>query len=229
MNASLAIPSGRRAGFTLVEILVATSLMAFALAGILGLVVQTLRTYYYDRDRIAINRDIRTFTQDMATDAAYANYFMVFPSFAQADRSTGSGSTAADNNVQDGLSGDFLVLVSQTIDATTGKAAITGLVGYYRAGTTTTDGPVRRCAVTVPNVDPTTLGTAPVSSLLNTYMPATGINSNAVVIQLAQGLANGNLFYNFQNRSIMVRGQIQENGGNRNAVNTYNFTVSPRG
>jgi type II secretory pathway pseudopilin PulG len=220
---------GRRAGFTLVEILVASSLMLMALGGILGLVVQTLRTFYYDRDRIAINRDIRTFTQDMATDAAYANYFMIFPSFAATDRSSGSGASAKDSNVQDGLSGDFLVLVNQTVDATTGKSLVTGLVGYYRDGTTTSDGPVRRVSASVPSVDPTTLGSAPISSLLNTYMPATGSGSNFVVIQLAQGLASGNLFYNFQNRSIMVRGQIQENGGNRNAVNTYNFTVSPRG
>jgi hypothetical protein len=71
-------------------------------------------------------------------------------------------------------------------------------------------------------------------------MPTTNQSTNPIVVQLAQALAVGTsntegLFYDFKDRSVMVRGQIIETGSgsatdvNRRAVNTYNFAVSPRG
>jgi hypothetical protein len=50
------------------------------------------------------------------------------------------------------------------------------------------------------------------------------------VIELSKGLSNGKLFYNYYDRSIMVRGEIIHRGtATRRATNTYNFTVTPRG
>ena len=229
-------------GFTLVELLVAVTVVGFVVLGTCSLLIQTLKTYYYDGARLRINRDIRTFTQDMDTDAAYSNYFLIFPNFTSRTKNSG----ANDYIMADGASGDFLVLVTTTTDITTGKNYITKIVGYYRDATGTALGPVRRFSVAIPNVDPTTLGTAPISSLLNTYMPTTNQSSNPVVIQLADGLAVGidpntgattnGLFYDFYDHSAMVRGEIIETSSgnsndtvNRRAVNTYNFTVSPRG
>jgi hypothetical protein len=193
-----------------------------------------LYVYYYDTGRILVNQDIRSFTQHMDTDAAYANYFMIFPDF------TTRAAAGKDAYVSDGNSGDFLVLVStmtcsQNDVPVTGLIAgnnyITNLIGYYRDATSSTTGPVRRFSAAVPYVNPTTLGGAPISTLLNTYMPTSNASSNPIIIQLAQGLANGTLFYDFQDHSVMVRGQIIESGGqgNRKAVNTYNFSISPRG
>ena len=78
-----------------------------------------------------------------------------------------------------------------------------------------------------PAIDPTS---TTMLSILNTYLPVASQSTNPMVVQLAQGLANGSLFYNFYNRSVMVRGQIQENGSlYQRAASTYNFTLSPRG
>jgi prepilin-type N-terminal cleavage/methylation domain-containing protein len=228
--------------FTLVEVMIASTLLGLVTVGGLALTRQVLYVYYYDTGRILVNRDIRSFTQHMETDAAFANYFEIFPNFSS--RST----TGSDPFVSDGNSGDFLVLVTtmtclQKDIPLTGMIAgnnyITNLTGYYRdAPAPTTDnpspsGPVRRFSQPIQYADPTKLGDAPISSLLNANSVTATSNSgnNPVVIQLAQGLANGTLFYDFQDHSIMVRGQIYESGGqgNRKAVSTYNFTVSPRG
>jgi hypothetical protein len=220
--------------FTLAEVLIASTLLGLVLVGAIALTRQVLYVYYYDTGRVLVNKDIRSFTQHMDTDAAYASYFRIFPNFAT--RAVGG----VDGNIADGSSGDFLVLVTTMTCAKNdvpvtglkgGKGYITNIVGYYRDATATTTGPVRRFALAIPYVDPTTLGAAPISFLLDTYMPTGNSSLNPVIIQLAQGLANGTLFYDFKNNSIMVRGQIIENGGqgNKRAVSTYNFTVSPRG
>jgi hypothetical protein len=79
--------------------------------------------------------------------------------------------------------------------------------------------------------------TKDLATLVGLYAPTSSTSSNPVVIQLAQGLADGTLFYDYRDRSVMVRGQIVDYGNNLNvatnktraAINTYNFTVSPRG
>lgn len=220
--------------FTLVELIVSSTLLGLVTVGAIALTRQVLYVYYYDTGRTLVNRDIRSFTQHMDTDAAYANYFLIFPNFAT--RAT----AGKDANIADGGSGDFLVLVTSMICLqndvpNTGMIAgdnyITNLTGYYRDATATTTGPVRRFSVPIPYADPTAFGLVPISSLLDTYMSASNSSSNPIIIQLAQGLASGTLFYDFQDHSIMVRGQIIESGGqgNKRAVSTYNFTISPRG
>jgi len=222
------------AAFTLAELIIASTLLGLVTIGAIALTRQVLYVYAYDTGRVLVNQDIRSFTQHMDTDAAYANYFMIFPDFSTRVAS------GKDANVADSNSGDFLVLVTTVTcvqndvpvaGLIAGKNYITNLIGYYRDATTSTSGPVRRFTVTIPYVDPTALGAAPLSSLLNTYMPVANASTNPVIIQLAQGLANGTLFYDFQDHSIMVRGQIIESGGqgNRKAVSTYNFAISPRG
>ncbi len=235
----------RRTGFTLVEILVAIGIMGFAVAGAVTFMGQAQKTYYYDTSRLLLNADMRKFTQQMTTNAVFANYFLIYPNFQtrSVTTTTGNVTTTVDANVNDGMPGDFLVLVSGDTDAVTGKTTINQLVGYYRdpndPTSATSTGPVRTFNINLsPAVDPTA---TPVWSLLNTYVPTTTAHTNPIVIQLAQGLAgttsvtgnttsNSCLFYNFYDRSVMIKGQIiEQNGLNRKAVNTYNFTVSPRG
>ena len=215
----------RPRGFTLVEILVTMTLMALLTIGLLRFLLQALNIYYYDGGRLMVNKDVRTFTADLAKDAVASNYFRIYPDFQTR--------TAA---VTDGNSGEFLVLVftdPPDSTSTTGAYIITKLVGYYRDPVDPTDptslGPVRRFELPVADADKSKdLGT-----LLTTagYAPTTSAHSYPVVIQLAQGLADGNLFYDYYDRSVMIRGQIVEYGsqGGKAAVNTYNFTVSPRG
>jgi hypothetical protein len=156
----------------------------------------------------------------------YSNYCRILPDFAT--RSATVGSTTTDAFVADGQSGDCLLLVFCDTDAA-GKMTINRLIGYYRTSTGGgTEGPVRRFDRTInPAVDP---AVTPIYQILNSNVPVSSAQSHPVVLQLAQGLADGKLFYNYRDQAVMIRGQIIEEGNERRrAVNTYNFTVAPRG
>jgi len=219
-----------------------------ASVGMLAFLRQGLKMYYADRARLMINRDIRSFTGKMDSDAVTANFFCLYLDY----NTRSSGSPATDAFLVDGQVGDFLVLVyTDPALTSSGVSMITDLVGYYREITDTTlnTGPVHRFTCHLGTaVDAKT--TAIFTILANTTNSAACAASDKIVTQLAQGLAttttlsgvdevgvtttNPRLFYNRQNRSIMVRAQIAESlnevkTSTSNVGNTYNFTVSPRG
>lgn len=227
-----------RRAFTLVEILIATSIMAIVSAGMLRIFVQILNVYYYDTGKIMVNKDIRKFTSEMTENATYANYFRIFPSYSNLSRTVttyidpsdpdqGFTTAIADTSVNDNQSGDCLVLVYKD---PTDDRKIARIMAYFRAPTNATDplstGPVRRMDLPI-----TPSSTLPVWQLI----PSNLVPANyPEVVELSRGLANGKLFYNFYDKSIIVKGEIIHRGGminsrNASATNTYNFTVSPRG
>lgn len=219
--------TAQKKGFTLVEILIAVGLMGVVVTGILSFVFQAMRVYVYDSGRLMVNRDMRTFTGSLSADAVASNYFRIYPSFQ--NRTT---------PVTDGVSGDFLVLVFTDTNTSTGVYCITQLVGYYRAPADTSNptslGPVRRFDTGAPgtaNAITTADQSMSLPDLLTKYAATSTSATNPIVIQLAQGLSNGTLFYDYRDRSVMVRGQIVDYGsqGGRAAISTYNYTVSPRG
>lgn len=234
-------------GFTLVETLMAVTIIGLATVGIIAFLQQGLKMYYADRARLMINRDIRTFTSKMDSDAVTANLFCLYQDF----NTRTTGSPAVDGALVDGQVGDFLVLVyTDPALTTSGVSMVTDLVGYYREITdaTANTGPVRRFAVHLAtSVD---IKSAPMFTILANAVTGSA-SSYPIVTQLAQGLATittlnagstdevavttttPRLFYNRQNRSVMIRAQISESlterGSTSNVGNTYNFTVSPRG
>jgi prepilin-type N-terminal cleavage/methylation domain-containing protein len=239
MNHPLSRPARSRRAFTLVEMLIATSVLALVSVGMLRVFVQALNVYYYDTGKILVNKDIRKFTGAMTEDATYANYFRIFPSYSNlsrtvdtlynpADPDQGFVNAIADTSVNDGVSGDCLVLVYK--DATDDRK-IALLIAYFRVpgpvvNGVATPGPVRRMKQEI--TPPSTL---PVFQLIPEISDP---SIYPQVVELSNGLANGKLFYNFYDKSIIVKGEIIHRGGminsrNASATNTYNFTVSPRG
>jgi prepilin-type N-terminal cleavage/methylation domain-containing protein len=237
---------GAHRGFTLVETLMAVTIMGLASVGMISFLQQGLKIYYADRARLIINRDIRTFTSKMDSDAVTANFFCLYQDF----NTRTTGSPAVDGTLADGQVGDFLVLVyTDPALASTGVSMITDLVGYYREITDATlnTGPVRRFAIHLST--PVDVKSAPMYTIIGNAVTGS-ISSYPIVTQLAQGratvttsggseevavaTATPRLFYNRQNRCIMVSAQISESLNERqnstsNVGNTYNFTVSPRG
>lgn len=234
-------------GFTLVETLMAVTVMGLAAVGIVAFLGTGLKMYYADRARLMINKDIRTFTAKLDSDAVTANFFCIYPDFNT--RSTTSGGTTTDAALADGQVGDFLVLVYTDPSSTNqGISMVTRLVGYYREVTssvTTTDpetgqavtrnsGPVRRFDIDL-SASPVNIKSVPFYTLVGNAVTGS-ISSYPIVEQLAQDQQSSGtprLFYNFANRSVMINAQIAESlterGTTSQTGNTYNFTVSPRG
>lgn len=228
-------PSTARRGFTLVEILVALTLLGLVTAGVLKVFIQVLNIYYFDTAKLQINRDIRTFTAALTENATYSNYFVIFPSYNNLTRTASTlvnsndpdqGYTTAivDTSINDGQTGDCLVLVYKdpVNDSLTSR-----IIVYFRSPDPTTGiGPVR-----VIDLPITPSSNLPVFQLIPTITDPT---KYPVVVQLSQDVATGRLFYDYHDRSIIVNGNILQRGGLLNSVHatatdTYNFTVSPRG
>lgn len=209
-------------GMTLVEIMVVLGVGMLVVGGLLTFFIHSLYIYHYDSGKLLVNRDMRQFTSEMADNATYANYFMIYPSFTE--RSTTANSVTTDDKVFAGGSGDMLVLVF--LDPAD-SAKISRVVGYYRdPDENDGEAPVRKFdRIISPSV------TADVWTLL----PATSTaQTNEEVIELSKNIGSQQLFYNFYDRSVMVRCEIihrTNTGTNRyeRATHTYNFTVSPRG
>jgi hypothetical protein len=227
-----------RRAFTLAEIIVSLTVCGLVVACTTTVVRQIMRVYFYDTARLKINADMRKLTRDMTTDAVYANYFVIYPSFSErtVSASLNGGTTSVDNFVASGGSGDFLVLVTAETNSS-GVICVSKLTGYYRDppdGLATTLGPVRKFSVAVSPPAAT-----PIHELLDTLMPVAQAHRNGTVIPLALGQANGDLFHNFFGRCVMIKSKIVEMGVDGTqpntsldapqATHTYNFTVSPRG
>ncbi|MFA6960076.1 MAG: prepilin-type N-terminal cleavage/methylation domain-containing protein [Opitutaceae bacterium] len=234
MNPRLTLPlplrvTCRERGMTLVEIMTVLAIMGLVIGGLLTFFIQSLNIYHYDSGKLLVNRDMRQFTAEMADNATYANYFIIYPSFTE--RSVTSNSITSDYKRYAGESGNMLVLVFLEPGDST---KIHRIVGYYRdPNENNGEAPVRKFDRTLsPSV------TASVWSLLPDTSTA---QTNQEVIQLSKNVKIKNsdpepqkLFYNFYGRSVMVKCEIIHRTGTgqnhyERATNTYNFTISPRG
>lgn len=199
--------TSKKKGFSLTEILVAMGAFGLVMGGAMSLLMSSMNFAGYNEGKLLVNRDIRKFTSELSDFATYSNFFVIYKSFS--DRTV----------IDEGGSGDFLVLAY--VDDTD-PTLFTAVIGYYRDATAGEEGPVKKFAYQLPSV----------SLTLDQILPATNDNgsTHTEIIELSKGLSNGQLFYNFFNRSITIQGEILHQGSNlKRATNTYNFTVSPRG
>lgn len=231
LSDSLSRSSRHRAsrGMTLVEIMISSALVLIFTAGVGSVFYQVTNSYHYEVGKLKVNKDIRGLTSEMTDNATYSNYFMIFPSFKDRTETFEviengvKKNVTVDASVNDGESGDCLLLVYHNI---ADSSVIEKLIGYYRSPDNPNDpaseGPVRRFEL---NFNPGVTG-----DIWTLMPPANKASSYPEVVELSQGLANGKLFYNYRDRSVMVKGNIIHPGSlNKRATNTYNFTISPRG
>ncbi len=222
---SAPLPRGAR-GFSLTELLVATTILTMMLVAVLGLFINMMKSYKYNTFRLSINKDIRTFTNELTDTATYANYFIILDDFSA--RTTGTSPNEVLATMADGETGDCLLLVFKD---PADDSKVQRLIGYYHDPDEEGLGPVRKFDTTFsPSVSGTSLWTLmPAVSTLHTNPD---IISAGTVGRATGTSSSGKLFYNFFNRSVMVKGQINyisTDGLTRRVVSTYNFTVSPRG
>lgn len=208
-----------KAGFTLVEVMVASGIAAMTTVAMLGFYFTNYKIGFVNQERNRINADMREFTSQLIRDGRSANYFVLYDSI-EAD----ARNNAADRQL-DGESGDLLVFVStRETTSITAPVLIEGYVAYYRAKEQDSpDGlaPVRRYATTFDT---------PVSGAIEAILPdPASLAMGDLVIELSRGLADERLFYNFWGRSVMVNGQIHHGNDAKRVTETYNFTISPRG
>jgi len=219
-------------GFTLPEILVSLFVLSLLGLGLVNFLNDANVIIFSSTGRLEINRDIRDFTEAMSKEARAANTFLLYRSFYPVNNGTPggnfrdppSGVDATDYRKRIGESGDLAIFIYEAEDPNPrdSDVPIEKIVGYYRGAPDYTVGvaPVMRFEYEVPVANRYDEIEALIPSLTD---------GHTTVVNLAEGLANGMLFYNFNNRSLLVNAKIVHGNIAKQITGTYNFTVSPRG
>lgn len=209
----------RRKGFTLVEIMVSTTVSAILSIGLFGFFMTSYKIGFVNQERNRINANMRQLTATLLQDGRQANYFVLYESTSPVARDK------ANDRRLDGQAGDFLVFVyTEPAASPLDPSRIKRIVAYYRQqGANDPEGlaPVRRY-----DQEWTTASDAALEDLLPTESELALADE---VIELSRGLADNRLFFNFWGRSVMVNGQIYHGNAAKRVTETYNFTISPRG
>ena len=211
-------------GFSIVELMIALAITSIILGGLLSFNVQLIKSGMFSQSKNLINHDIRKVTTDMGEVAKEANYFVIYPSFNFEDRNDSDDRLVSDE------SGDFILFVHTSPRYISfGVHPVEKIVGYYRNSTDidelTDVGPVKRFEVNFMTPIDVTASNSPLESLI----PFPSAVKSTDLLELSKGTANGKLFYNFGNKSVMVNGQIYHGNSSQRVTDTYNFTISPRG
>jgi Tfp pilus assembly protein PilW len=239
-------------GFTMMEMMISVGITSLLFGMVVKFQYESMNSMAISTDKAIINKDMRQLTSQMSDDARYSNFFVLYSAYAVASRSTASQELSQAN------SGDFLVFVFYGSPPAGGKfnvSPVSEIVGYYRApyqaNQTSLDPitdqptslglePVRRFDLSVANgtlaasqyLESTNVPTGGTSTTIEALLPndsQTTIDGHTIVVQLAQGMADGCLFHNFWGKSIMINGQIVQGNNYVSTQDTYNFTISPRG
>lgn len=225
MSAPDRIPAPRSPvrGFTLTEIMVSMTVLSILMALFMSVYLDASRMAFLSEGKNLINRDVRNVTQQMSRTARSASYFALYRSFNYDDRDELS------DQVLEGGTGDFVVFVFQGWPETGTQLSARPterIVGYYRAvqnpDNSSEHAPVRKFEIDVPLADRH-------RSLEALLPPANKVHEYPMVVELSEGLANGDLFFNLWNSSLMVNGKIIHGNEAKRITETYNFTISPRG
>lgn len=226
----------KRGGFTLVEVLIALAVGSMVMAGTVQLLLNVTKASFITTEKLDINADVRNFTVEMANHARASNHFLIYRSLSRDDRD------GADDRLRDGGSGDFLLLIYlEPWPNINSPEHITKLVGYYRNAnpdSSNSEGPVMRFEKRFHDPGLTTppawsSGEYPSANLVDVEElledVSGGGSGHEQVVELSRGLADGKLFYNYLDRSIMIKAEIIHGNVAKRITDTYNYTVSPRG
>jgi hypothetical protein len=219
-----------KSAFTLVEVMIASSIAVMLGLLVFMMTVSVGRLNHTSMAKLQINKDVRKFSDDLTRDARSARDYRVFDSTTTLV-SQGSGET-----------GDVLVLVWADPEPLDEASAGEVRKYYYRRfiifaripeNEEENIGPVWRYERNFPAPGS---GQTPSEAAENRIAEITAEilgDADAArrqVIQLSRGLATENLFFNSRlGRSITVNGEIYHGNAARRVTNTYNFTVAPRG
>ncbi len=198
-------------GYTLVEVMIATSLFTLVMGLALSFLLNVKNTAIETESKLLISHDIRRFTNELADNVTQSSRHYIFPSY-----------TERSARVSSGESGDMLVLIYT--DGPGSSDAIR-IAGYYRDGTPETEGPVKRFDIPL---DPPQ-SVKRMNQVIDLLPPVSAKGSHREIIELSRGLSDGQLFNNFHANAIAIQGEIIHQGRvAQQTTNTYNFTVYRR-
>lgn len=206
-------------GFTFVEIMFVLLIAGFVSLGLFQFVVDSSRVIFVSTEKNDLVVNIREFSGEMHKVAKSANVAYTYASFNLSDRNVAS------KRLQDGLSGNFVLFVTMEANANPlNPDLIKKLVGYFIVPDANGAGALKKFEINYPSGMDSSSNTP--ESLIAALSPS---GSYVEVIQLVQGLSSGKVFYNYKNRSVMIKARFIQGNNAKRVTSAYNFTISPRG
>lgn len=190
--------------------------------------LQSSKTIMESDSKFEVTEELRGITDEIIAQAREADAFILYDNFRGAwidgdFVNFRNAIYAGKGRLRDGEAGKFLLLLyygedPYPDDAT--PAPIDHMVGLYLdADESQTEGPIR--IFTQDDIDD--------SKTLEENIPSTStISQHEILVDSIEGLIDGDIFYNFSGRSIMLNGKISHKEGAISKSNTYNFTITPR-
>jgi len=228
-------PAPSKQGFTIVEVMIAMAILFSVLAMSMGFLVESTWINHSSQAKNNINRELRGVVDRMALEAKQSNFFILYTSAANADR------IDARDRMRPNESGDALLLVEKAayaemaaygVDPLYDPRPIRRIILYYRMVTAEENGaavgPVMRWErdfSSNPVVDAEQIRN--VEGLIPAFNQL--VPESRQVVAFSEGLSDGRLFFNFQNRTAMINGKILHGNRAKWITDTYNFSISPRG
>lgn len=174
------------AGFTLVEILIATTLSVLVMGLTLSVFTTGLRAMYRDLQRLATGAALRSFTTQVAKETLDSTEFYVFPHYQKLDGSVNLSSDVSTLSPDEGVyqaTGDCLVLVTR-VSTASDTSNVRQFRIYYRV-TTNPDAqaPIRY-------YESTDYGATGTTTALNTLLNAVNLSANPGLTRSRQVVAN---------------------------------------
>ncbi len=218
--------SRKKAGFSLLEVMFSTAIAGTALGFAGWFWFESVRASFLSEEKLQINSDVRELTNTLVDLGRSADYFYMYSAYTSSVKNyqTIDGEDVyGAGRLGDGQTGDLLILVYEDSSSMgTSGYPINKIVGIYRENTGT-EAPVKM--FTVESADISDPLADPEASVPN----VSDIPNHETIVELAEGLANGSLFYNFNDTSIMVNGKIVHGNDVKQVTDTYNLTIKPRG
>lgn len=206
------------------------TISSLLLYGVYRVFIQSLNAVYIAGNELTASRDIRTVISELSLETRKGSSFVVLESYT--DR-TYRGPTE---------SGDCLVIFYENNDQEIYK-----VVGFYRADLSYSgyDSAFKSRLDSLTSSFEFGENEQPVFKFEKEYTTPISTDSaitlptladmvdDKLIVEISKGLSNEKLFYNLDNRSFIVRGQISRPGRvfyqKSKSISTYNFTLSTRG
>lgn len=251
-------------GFTVVEIMVAVAILSVVTLGLVQFNFVLFNNAFDSRETVEVAEKIRTFTSNLSRDGRSSRKIILYQGIPGTTADLG-----LDRRLADGQTGDMVVFVhvrpERIQDAAVGTAQrflLQNIIVYARvpdANDSEGRGPVLRYEIRdgvhfnadPDNLDEISIRDDPATNIIGELLAEMLVPGHtqtllnrpprqSEVVELARGLADGNLFRNFRDNSIVVNGEIvagnfrRQDGqlvvqGNRFVNNTYNFTITRQG
>lgn len=206
------------AGYTLVEIMVATFILGIVGLGLFAFTTESAKSAFWSVNKSLITKDFRQFTQELSQDALNASHAYLYRSFNPAD------CDADDDRVGNG---ECLVLITTTpFPQPNDDRFYDKVVIYYRAAAGPQERPVFRIERDMAS-PPTIPTTTPIEDFI--AAERSNFTQPVTVIESTTGLANGQLFNRITNEAFLINAEINYGNEFKKVSNTYNLTISTRG